>query len=821
MALNIGTAVAYLEMDTSGFTGGVNSAWKDLQKFADGTNSVEDRLKGLSGAMGTAGAGMTKSVTVPLLGAAAAAVKTGMDFDAQMSKVQAISGATSSEFEQLREKAIQMGNDTKFSATESAQAFEYMAMAGWKTESMLGGIEGIMNLAAASGADLATTSDIVTDALTAFGMQAGEAGRFADILAAASSNSNTNVEMMGETFKYVAPLFGAMGYSAEDAALAIGLMANSGIKASQSGTALRGIIQRMAKPTKESGFAMDMLGISLTDTEGNMKSFREVLQNIRESMGDVKMTSVEFYEQVSALDRQLEAGEITQKEYNKQIEALTEREYGAEAALKAKYAAMLAGTSGLSGYLALVNATDEDLNKLTSAIDSSSSVFDGQGEAARQASVMNDNFKGSVTLLISALTTMAITISDRVTPYVQQLTDWIKGLVEWFNALSPAQQDQIVKWGLIVAAVGPVLLILSKVVGMVATIVGAIQGVGGLIMSLGSAGAAFSSIGAVIGAIASPIGIAIVAIGAIVAAVIYFWNTCEGFRDFFIGCWDKIKSFFFGTTDEMKTKMDTHTKSIQQSNDEIIESTNNMENQTNKALNLSMENTTQWSQYLVDKSQETGNDFSDNMIDSISQTSDEVSGYEDDMLADTEAWAAEMVNAAEKTGAATYDGVVDKVSEVPGEVKETMGETARSIVQTEDTMRKAGMGIMTAFHTGLVLRTNEVRNVFRALMNDVSNMVSNMSSSLDSIMRKAEQARRASRSVNGSHAGGLDYVPFNGYIAELHEGERVLTKKENEAYNRGTTGSGGDTFIFYDTQPEPYEYARQMKRAKRELLYGF
>lgn len=813
MALNIGTAIAYLEMDTGNFTTPLKSAWDDLKRFADSSETVQGRLEGLSGAAGKAGSALTSSVTVPLAAAGAAAVKVGMDFDAQMSKVQAISGATSGEFEQLRAKAIQMGNDTKFSAYESAQAFEYMAMAGWKTGDMLDGIEGIMNLAAASGEDLALTSDIVTDALTAFGLKANDAGHFADILAAASSNSNTNVAMMGETFKYVAPLFGAMEYSAEDAALAIGLMANSGIKASQAGTSLRGIIQRMAKPTKESGFAMEMLGISITDANGEMKPFREVLENIRESMGNVKMTSVEFYEQIAALDRQLEAGEITQKEYNKQIEALTEREYGAEAALKAKYAAMLAGTTGLSGYLALVNATDEDIEKLTAAIDGSSNVFDGQGEAARQAAVMNDNFKGSVVLLLSALTTMAITISDRVTPYIQGLTEWIKGLVEWFNALSPAQQDQIVKWGLIIAAIGPVLLIFSKIVGMVASIIGIIQGVGGLIASLASAGAAFSSIGAIIGAIASPVGLAVLAIGAIAAAVIYFWNTCEGFRDFFIGAWENIKNFFFGTTDEMKTKMDTHTKSIQDSNNDIIESTNNMEEETNRAMKTHINNTDMWSDHIVDKSLETGESFYTNTTEPVSQMPEEMLGYENKMLSDVEKWSEDMISAGEKTGEATQEGVVNKISEVPDDVKETMGETARSIVETEDIMKKAGIGVMTALQTGMVLRKKEVLDVFRSLMNEVNNLVSNMSNRLESVISKTENARRTARTVNGSHASGLDYVPFNGYVAELHEGERVLTKQENEIYS-GSRSGGGDTFIFNGDVLNPYENARQVKRAK-------
>ena len=198
-----------------------------------------------------------------------------------MSKVSAISGATGDNFKQLKEKAMEMGKKTKFSATESAEAFEYMAMAGWKTEEMLGGIEGIMNLAAASGEDLATTSDIVTDALTAFGLSASDSAEFADVLAAASANANTNVSMMGDTFKYVAPVAGALGYSVQDTAIAIGLMANSGIKASQAGTALRSILSRMAKPTEQVQTAMNELGISLTDSNGNMKSMRQVMEDMR------------------------------------------------------------------------------------------------------------------------------------------------------------------------------------------------------------------------------------------------------------------------------------------------------------------------------------------------------------------------------------------------------------------------------------------------------------------------------------------------------------------------------------------------------------
>ena len=184
-----------------------------------------------------------------------------------MSKVAAISGAAGDELETLSDKAKEMGAKTKFSATEAASAFEYMAMAGWKTTDMLGGIEGIMNLAAASGEDLAAVSDIVTDALTAFGLSAQDSGHFADVLAQASSNATTNVGLMGATFKYVAPVAGAMGYSIEDTAVAIGLMANAGIKGEQAGTALRAMFTRLVKPPKDAADALDALGISAANSD--------------------------------------------------------------------------------------------------------------------------------------------------------------------------------------------------------------------------------------------------------------------------------------------------------------------------------------------------------------------------------------------------------------------------------------------------------------------------------------------------------------------------------------------------------------------------
>ena len=303
--------------------------------------------------------GMLMNTSMQMAGAAGIGygvydtIKTYMDFEAQMKKVQAISGASGAEFDALTEKAKEMGAATQFSATEAGQALQYMAMAGWKTDQMLSGIPGIMDLAAASGEDLGRVSDIVTDALTAFGLKAEDSAHFADVLAQASSNSNTNVSMMGETFKYVAPLAGALKYSVEDTALAIGLMANAGIKGEQAGTSLRAIMTRLVSPTKESGTAMDQLGITMTNADGTMKPFMQTMQELRAAFS-----------------------------------GMTEEE-------KAQYASSLAGQEAMSGFLALINTSDGDFNKLADAIDSSS------GAAHRQAEIMNDNLKGDMKSLSS------------------------------------------------------------------------------------------------------------------------------------------------------------------------------------------------------------------------------------------------------------------------------------------------------------------------------------------------------------------------------------------------------------------------------------
>lgn len=505
----------------------ISAAGESLQNIGGKISSAGQALMPLSAAAAGIGAGI---------------IKTTADFDAAMSKVAAVSGAAGDDFDALRSKAREMGETTKFTASESAEAMNYMAMAGWKTEQMLGGIEGIMHLAAASGEELGTTSDIVTDALTAFGMKAEESGRFADILASAASNANTNVAMMGESFKYVAPVAGSLGYSAEDVAVALGLMANSGIKADMAGTSLRNMFQRMAKPTKESAMAMERLGLSLADEEGRMYSFREIMDQLRGSFTQINMPIDEYDRRVEQLDKDLADGVIKQKTYNKELEELNKQAFGAEGAEKARAAAMLGGTRAMSGLLAIANATEEDYNKLTAAIDNSSQAFartkDGvvplnealasgaeiletyEGSAEAMAATMQDNAAGQMEILKSQLQELAISLGDTLMPTIREIVGYIQTFVDKLNGMDEGTKKTIMNVILVVAALGPLLVIIGKVV----------SGIG--------------SIMSVIGGLSAPILAVIAVIALLVAAFVHLWNTNEEFRNNIIATWERIKAAF-------------------------------------------------------------------------------------------------------------------------------------------------------------------------------------------------------------------------------------------------------------------------------------
>ena len=466
----ISTAIQFID----GFTKPSKEVINSMRSMGNEAIKAGKQIQSAGKTITSVGSTLTKAITVPIAGVATAAVKTAADFEAAMSEVGAISGASAQDLATLTAKAKEMGATTSFSASESAEAMKYMAMAGWKTADMTAGIAGIMNLAAAAGEDLGTTSDIVTDGLTAFGMSAKESGRFADVMAAASTNANTNVTMLGESFKYCAATAGAMGYNIEDISVALGVMANAGIKGSTAGTTLKNVIANMAKPTDAQAAVMQKLGISLTDSSGNMKSFAEVMNNLRTSFNGLSETE------------------------------------------KASYATTLAGKESMSGLLTLVKARAADFDKLTEAINGSS------GSAEAMAAKMLDNLKGQLTLLKSAVEGIAITIGDKLLPYLKKFVSWVQKAADYINNLSDAQVDSIMKWAAIAAAIPPIIMVFGKVV----TMVGTVQ------RTFGTITKTIANFGGIIGTITSPAGIVIGVLAAIaVAAVLIIKN------------WDQVKAF--------------------------------------------------------------------------------------------------------------------------------------------------------------------------------------------------------------------------------------------------------------------------------------
>lgn len=513
-----------LEREIADTEANLKSLTKEYQNFGSVASqqikAVATKMSEVGQKITDVGKEMTTKVSVPIVAGLGAAVKVATDYEAEMDKVQAISGANAEQMEALSKAARDYGKSTKFTATEAGQALEYMAMAGWKPEDMLEGLGGVLNLAVASGGELGETSDIVTDALTALKLSAKDTTKFVDILAAASTNSNTNVSMMGESFKYAAPLMGTLfeetGTQAEDTAIALGLMANAGIKSSTAGTSLRRILTNMVKPTADVEDAMEELGIRLYDTDGHMNSFHDIMGQMRTGFGDLMYPSEEFNGRMAELEQQFEDGSLTETEYSESLADLIEKTYGAEAAEKAQTASVLAGQTGLSGLLAIVNASPEDFDSLTQAI------YDSDGAAQSMADTMGDNTQGDVARLKSAVEELGISLTENLIPYIRDLIQWVQGVVDWFNSLDQDTKDMIVTILLVVAAIGPLLAIIGTVIDVCGKLAGAIS------------------------FLTSPIGLAVAAIGGAIAIGVLLYKNWDTIKEKAAQLGQNIKNIFDG-----------------------------------------------------------------------------------------------------------------------------------------------------------------------------------------------------------------------------------------------------------------------------------
>ncbi len=475
---------ALLKATDSGFVKTFKDAQDAVKTFEKNSNSMTTAVGKV---MQGTGAAMTKYITTPLIGVGVAAAKVGGDFEAQMSRVKAISGATGDTFEQMKQQAIDLGAKTAFSAKESAAGMENLASAGFSAQEIMKAMPGLLDLAAVSGGDVALASENTATALRGFGLEASEAGHVADVFARAAADTNAEVGDMGEALKYVAPVANSMGISLEETAAAIGIMSDAGIKGSQAGTTLRGALSRLARPTKAMQDTMDNLGVSFYDADGKMKPLK---------------TQVELLK--------------------KAFEGLTPEQQ--QNALVTLY-----GQESLSGMMALIDKGPDSLGKLTK------SLKDSDGAADDMARTMQDNMNSSIEQMFGAFESAAIVIQKILAPSIKKVADAISGLVEKFVSAPESTQRLVVAIGAIAIAIGPVLYALGMLVKAFQTMK---VGLG----VLGNGISLFKKLGSAIGFLTSPVGLVIAAVALLVVGFIYLWNTSEDFRNFWIGLWEGIKS---------------------------------------------------------------------------------------------------------------------------------------------------------------------------------------------------------------------------------------------------------------------------------------
>ena len=407
-----------ISADANGLKGALNNISKEISKVSKDFEGLKKVGEGIS----SVGKKLTVGLSLPIAGIGVVSGKTAMDFEAGMNKVSAISGATGKDLEKLENLAKEMGRTTKFTSLESAEALSYMGMAGWKTQDMLNGLPGILSLASAGGTDLALTSDIVTDGLTAMGLTAKDTDKFVDIMASTVSNANTSIELMGETLAYVGPVAGSLGIEMDDLSVAIGLMGNAGLKGSQAGTSLRAGLTNLVKPTKEMKNAMEKYGVELVKNTDGSVDLMGTMQNLRNVLGELDQTT--------------------------QAQAL----------------ATIFGKEAMSGWASIVNASESDFNKLTEAIANS------EGSAKSMADTMMGGAKGALTEMKSALEGVAITIGERLTPFIEKLADGVSKLCTWFQSLSPATQTFLMVVAGLIALLGPLLLLIGSTVSLFANL---------------------------------------------------------------------------------------------------------------------------------------------------------------------------------------------------------------------------------------------------------------------------------------------------------------------------------------------------------------
>lgn len=504
------------EQDLKNLETQANQSATAVQKIA----ATGEKFKTVGDNISSAGEKMLP-VTAAVAGLGTASVTTAANFESSMSQVQATMGVTKdamstvdgqsvNTMDTLSKLAKKMGAETAFSASECAEALNYLALAGYDTQQMCDTLPTVLNLAAAGGIDLAAASDMVTDAMSALGMGVDEAETMVDQMAKTASTTNTSVAQLGEGILKIGATAKSVKGGTAELNTALGILANNGIKGAEGGTHLRNIILSLQNPTDKAAEQMDALGLAVYDSDGNMRSLNDILGDLNKSMDG--MTSAE-------------KSNIISKIFNK------------------------TDLSSVNALLANTGATWDDLQE---------SITKSGGAAQQMADTQLDNLQGQLTILKSALEGLAISFGELLMPAIKLIVSWIQKFVDCLNGMGDGTKKVIVTIALLAAALGPILIVIGKVITAVGTIMTIVPKIAGVINVVKGA---FTALNAVM--LANPIALVIAGITALVAAFLYLWNNCEGFRQFWIALWEGVKQIAIIVWTELQTFFQTAWTAIQ------------------------------------------------------------------------------------------------------------------------------------------------------------------------------------------------------------------------------------------------------------------
>lgn len=1004
MAVNMGTAVAYLELDSSKFQKGFKSAYSDLKVFGDKSATAEQKFKGLSSALATVGSTMSRSVTLPLAGVGAAALKAGTDFESAMSQVAATMGTTTDKIQNLSKFAQHMGATTAFSATQAAEGLNVLAQSGLTAEEQMTALPEVLNLAAAGNLNLADSSTYVVGTLKGFGKGMDEAKRVTDLVAKGAVMANTDVRGLGTALSSSSATAKSYGQNIDSVTLSLLRLAEQNITGEEAATSLNRAMMDLYTPTSTAKKALDELGVSVYDAQGNARDFNDIVD-----------------------------------ELNGKLSGMSEEQRNA-------YKNTIFTVYGLQAFNKMTVSSTEKVN------DFKEGLKNANDSALKQAQTQLDNLKGDITLFKSALEGAGIAISNVLIPNIRNFIQWLTNLVTKFNELSEEQQSFIVKAGLVIAAIGPVLLILSKVATAASSTITVFKtiktsidlvraGYAGLATQMGGIPRIIADLSKGFSGALLPILSVVAVIGTLVAMFVTLWKTNEEFRnnitntfnelkktfsdfanefvskinelgpnfesitdviktawktlcdifapvfegafstvvdiiqlvlnnilsimDIFIGIFtgdfeqvvdgikglfdnvvetftsigstilstigdigaeilekfgldeaaqkfqeffDKVSDIFgrlpeiiLGAFDSVKTfftetipeVFNNAVETLQGFVDNVISFfTETIPNAFNTFVNETIPNTInaivtwfselpykidyvigemlghiylfgqsciewattelpviienivtwfaqlpsriwewlldtinkiiEWGSSMLQSGTEAASNFLTNVVQWFSQLPSRVWTWLSSTLSKIISWGSQLVQSGIQTASNFVSRFISFMQQLPSKVWSIVTQIPSKILALGGQMYSAGRNILSRLWDGLKSIGNSILGWVSDFAGKIGDFVSGIVDGFKNVVSGANDAKSAARSVNGKHANGLDYVPFNGYVAELHKGERVLTKQENEEYNNNRgRNSNGDTFNFYNTKPNAYEYARQMKKAKRELLLGF